>query len=193
MLSGATVHLRPIVPADADALFAVFRDHEVMRYWSSPPMADREEAVRWIEEIEDSFRRRILFQWAIAAGTGGPLLGTCTLHRWETTHRRAEIGFALGRQHWGQGRMREALTVLIEFCFHDLRLHRLEADTDPRNERSLGLLARLGFRREGLLRERYHVLGEAQDSVLLGLLAREWKPFPPSGERGPAPGSPGPV
>ncbi|HEX2165116.1 MAG TPA: GNAT family protein, partial [Thermoanaerobaculia bacterium] len=61
------------------------------------------------------------------------------------------------------------------FAFGPLALHRLEADVDPRNERSLKALERLGFRREGLLRERYFVAGEIQDSVMLGLLAREWE------------------
>ena len=63
---------------------------------------------------------------------------------------------------------------MIAHAFDTLGLHRLEADTDPRNERCLKLLTRLGFREEGRLRERWHVGGEVQDSVLLGLLREEW-------------------
>ena len=70
--------------------------------------------------------------------------------------------------------MSEALTALLEFAFGVLGLERIEADADPRNERSLRLLERQGFRREGYLRERYHLEGEIQDAVFLGLLRREW-------------------
>jgi RimJ/RimL family protein N-acetyltransferase len=72
--------------------------------------------------------------------------------------------------------MTDAVTTLIRFAFDALGLHRLEADVDPRNERSLRLLARQGFRVEGHLRETYFVGGEVQDSVILGLLRREWRP-----------------
>jgi RimJ/RimL family protein N-acetyltransferase len=71
--------------------------------------------------------------------------------------------------------MRMALRTLIGHAFGTLGLRRLEADVDPRNERSLHALEALGFRREGLLRERWLVEGEIQDSVLLGLLRSEWQ------------------
>jgi len=92
----------------------------------------------------------------------------------QADHERAEIGFAVARSQWGRGLASEAVAELIAFAFERLQLHRLEADTEPRNERSLRLLERLGFRREGHLRERYYVDGERQDTVLLGLLRTEW-------------------
>ena len=71
--------------------------------------------------------------------------------------------------------MGEALAALIDHAFGVLKLRRLEADVDPNNAGSLRILDRMGFRREGLLRERWNVAGEIQDSVVLGLLAREWR------------------
>ena len=94
-----------------------------------------------------------------------------------TTHQRAEIGFALRQTHWSKGLGTEAVGAVIEFAFETLNLHRLEADADPRNERSLRLLERFGFEREGCLRERYYVNGERQDAVILGLLRSNWKPL----------------
>jgi RimJ/RimL family protein N-acetyltransferase len=70
--------------------------------------------------------------------------------------------------------MKEGLNQAIALSFGPLGLRRLEADVDPRNEASLRLLESLGFRREGLMRERWNTGGELQDGVLLGLLAREW-------------------
>jgi RimJ/RimL family protein N-acetyltransferase len=64
--------------------------------------------------------------------------------------------------------------ALLDHAFGALCLHRIEADVDPRNTPSLRTLERLGFVREGYLRQRWAVGGERQDSVLLGLLASDW-------------------
>jgi RimJ/RimL family protein N-acetyltransferase len=96
----------------------------------------------------------------------------------DAANRRAEVGFGLCSEFWRQGYMREALAALVRFAFGTLGLRRLEADVDPRNENSLRLLDRLGFRREGLLRERWNVGDEIQDSAFLGLLAGEWRDEP---------------
>ena len=70
--------------------------------------------------------------------------------------------------------MGEALAALLDHAFGEMGLHRVEADTDVANHRSLALLERLGFRREGVLRERWLVEGSHSDSHFLGLLDREW-------------------
>src|SRR5262249_6902012 len=121
------------------------------------------------------FERRTLFQWGVARRADDVVLGTCTLFRLDQDHRRAEAGLPLGRPYWGTGIMPELSTALIQFPFGALDWHRLEADVDPRNLRSIGCVERLGFRREGYLRERYHVAGEVQDAVLFGLLRSEWR------------------
>ena len=166
--------LRHLRPADAADVFAVFSDPEVMRYWDHGPMAAPEEASAYISGIDDHFRRRELFQWGSTDRRTDRVVGTCTLWRVSTPHQRGEIGFALGQAHWGHGFGRETVTALIDFAFDTLQLHRLEADVDPRNERSLRLLEGLGFRRDGYLRERYLVGSHRQDSVLLGLLRPDW-------------------
>jgi hypothetical protein len=64
--------------------------------------------------------------------------------------------------------------VLVRFAFGPLDLRRLEADVDPRNTPSLRLVEKLGFVREGYMRERWELQGEIQDGVFFGLLRREW-------------------
>ena len=173
-LTAARVALRSLTEDDVPDLFGVFSDAEVMRYWDSPPLKSVADASALFREIREGFETRRLFQWGISDLPSDRVIGTCTIWRVDRAHRRAEIGFALGRPHWGKGLAAEALGVLVAFAFQELDLHRLEADVDPRNDRSLGLLERHGFKREGLLRERYHVDGEIQDAVVLGLLRWEW-------------------
>jgi RimJ/RimL family protein N-acetyltransferase len=166
--------LRPLEDRDVDALLRIFGDRRVTRYWSSPPLADRPAAAELLASIRRGRDAGDVLQWGLARREDDRVLGTVTLARIDRTNRRAELGFALGHTHWGAGWMAEALPAIVEHAFGGLRLHRLEADVDPRNAASLRRLERLGFVREGHLRERWHVQGEIQDSVLLGLLAADW-------------------
>ena len=168
--------LRPIGPEDARDLLAIFGDPRVMRYWSSPAFEGLEDARRLIEEIAWGLEDCDLLECGVTVRGRDRVVGTCTLHRIDREHKRAEIGYSLAREAWGRGLMTEALSALIRHAFRDLDLHRLEADVDPRNDPSIRLLERLGFRREGLLRERYRVNGEVQDSLMFGLLRREAPP-----------------
>ena len=145
-----------------------------MRYWSTLPLPDKDAAAKLIDEIMRDVDRGTLFKWGIALNTNDAVIGTTTLFNLDLDNGRAEIGYALARDFWGQGYMSEALQALLEYSFELLRLRRLEADVDPRNDASIRTLERLGFKREGFLRERWHVGGEIQDALFYGLLKREW-------------------
>ena len=174
-LVGTRLRLRMLTRADAQGILSVFGDPEVIRYWSSSQLKDLDEAGELIDRIHGLFERCELFQWGIHSRELGQIVGTCTLQHVDTTHKRAEVGIALGSPSWGHGLGPEALGLLIDFVFDELELHRLEADVDPNNARSIAMFERLGFQREGYLRERWHLLGEIQDSVLFGLLKHEWR------------------
>jgi [ribosomal protein S5]-alanine N-acetyltransferase len=145
-----------------------------MRYWSSTPHADEERTRESLAAIIAEVDRGEVLQWAIERRTDGRVLGSITLML-EEGQPRAEIGYILGREHWGQGYAREAQCRAIDYAFDDLGLHRLEADTHPDNAGSTRSLERLGFQREGRLRERWLVGGRYGDSVLWGLLAEDWR------------------
>ena len=166
--------LRPLTESDVAEVFAVFSDPVVVRYWDGPLMTTQQDAMQYIDQIHHGFRRRDFFQWGIAGATG-TVIGTCTLAHVSAMHQRCEIGFALRQTQWGKGFGSEAAGAVIDFAFETLRMHRIEADVDPRNDRSLRLLEKFGFEREGHLRERYFLHGERQDAVLMGLLRRNWK------------------
>ena len=174
-ITTARLTLRWLAHDDVDALFRIFADPEVMRYWSTPPLPDREAAVELLNEIHEHFKGQVMLKWGVAQQADNRVIGTTTLYNIDFANRRAEIGYALSREHWGQGYMHEALQGLLTYCFETLDLRRLEADVDPRNKPSIQTLERLGFRREGYLRERWEVGGEIQDALFYGLLRPEWK------------------
>ncbi len=169
-----SIRLRCISEADTDAFYSIYSNPEVMRYWSTPPLADRPAAVNLMAKIQEDLKRRVILKWGIALRTDNQLIGSLTLFNLDFNHRRAEIGYALGREHWGQGYMNEALQALLAYAFETLDLHRIEADIDPRNIASIKTVERLGFKREGYLRERWQINGEIQDAFFYGLLRHEW-------------------
>ncbi|MGH9929395.1 MAG: GNAT family N-acetyltransferase [Pyrinomonadaceae bacterium] len=174
-INTSRLSLRRISAEDVDDFYAVYSNPEVMRYWSTPPLANREAASKLISEIQEGFKRRELLKWGIALRTGDKLIGSVTLFHPDFTHRRAEIGYALGRAYWGVGYMQETLKAVLNYAFEVLNLHRIEADVDPRNGASVRTLERLGFQREGYLRERWQVNGEIQDAFFFGLLRPDWE------------------
>lgn len=169
------LHLRWMEPADLDDLYGVFSDPDVTRYWSHLPWTTPDEASIYLEAIHQGFQQGNLFQWGIALRGDDRIIGSTTLYEIDLAQGRAELGFALARDHWGRRYAHEALTVLMTHAFEALGLRRIEADVDPRNLPSLRTLEALGFRREGYLRQRWQVGGELQDSVLMGLLASDWR------------------
>jgi [ribosomal protein S5]-alanine N-acetyltransferase len=169
------MRLRWLTERDVDALFAIFSDAAMMRYWSTVAMKDRAEAEQYLARIHCGFADKSLFQWGIERREDGEMLGTCTIFSIHHESMRAELGYCLRSPFWRRGYMGEALAALIDYAFATLKLRRLEADVDPGNAGSVRLLERMGFTREGLLRERWNVGGQIGDSAFFGLLAREWR------------------
>lgn len=173
-IESSRIRLRHIEKNDIDSLFEIFSETEVMRYWSSPPFINRSEAENYLADINANFQSKTLFQWGISLITDDKIIGTATLFQLDSKNRRAEIGYALNRIFWKKGLVNEALNALLYFAFTELNLHRVEADVDPRNAASIRVLERLGFQREGFLRERWIVNGEICDTLFYGLLKSEW-------------------
>ena len=169
------VVLRWISEDDIDSLYEIFSSPQVMRYWSSAPLSDREAAADLQREIAEGNESETMLKWGLALRDSDTVIGTTTLFNLSLDNGRAELGYAMAHAHWGKGYMNEALTALVSHAFEVMELRRLEADVDPRNAASIRTLERLGFQREGFLRERWHVNGEIQDAFFYGLLRREWR------------------
>jgi ribosomal-protein-alanine N-acetyltransferase len=166
--------LRPLVSTDAQALFEVFSDDKVMRYWSGAAWSSIERAHDKIAQYNKSLAENESIGLGIINTQTNLVIGTCSLFQLDEQCRRAEIGYGMASTSWGKGYMREALTYLINFGFDVLDLNRIEADIDPRNDPSLRSVERLGFIKEGHLRERWIVESEISDSCIYGLLRRDW-------------------
>lgn len=149
-------------------------DPHVMRYSNSPPWTIIDQAHELIEQSVNWMSSGKHICLGIGRKDTDGVIGTCTLFDLNRSSRRAEVGFVLGSSAWGQGYMTEALVAVLNYGFRELDLNRVEADTDPRNAASTKTLERIGFIREGLLRQRWIIDGRTSDTALYGLLRSEW-------------------
>ena len=166
--------LRPYRPEDTSAVFGMFSDAAVMRYWSTLPWTDTAQAVDAVKRDIDAHAAGLYLRLAIERKDNHAFLGQCILFNFADSSWRAEIGYSLASSAWGRGYMHEALKKLVRYGFMSLNLNRIEADIDPRNTASAKSLERLGFVREGLMRERWIVGEEVSDTAFFGLLRTDW-------------------
>lgn len=157
------------MPDDAEALHPVFADPLVMQWWSRGPHSSIEET-REVVAV-NAAQESGYACWAVTVDGG-------TADGWVTLKDRrpgvSEIGYLIGRSLWGQGYGREAVACVLDHCFARSGQRRIYADVDPDNAASIRLLERLGFVREGHLREEWETHIGVRDTILYGLLAREW-------------------
>jgi len=174
--------LRKAVPSDRTGLFALYADEEVMRYMPLDPFESVEEAddeMSWHARI---FREQTGIRWMIEERATGAFVGTCGFLGIERQHSRMEIGYDLARQHWGKGLMPEAVRAVLDFGFGPLAANKIEARVDPDNAASIRLMDKLGFVREGLLRQHEFEKGRYVDLAAYALLKSDFDSLPrPSG------------
>ena len=175
-LRTARLLLRPVTSADADVLFAMHSSAVVLRYWDAPPWSDRTRAERFITASQQMADDGTGVRLAIERVSDQAFIGWCSLTRWNPGHRSAALGYCLDDAAWGHGYATEGARALLQWGFDELDLNRVQAETDTRNTASARVLEKLGFVREGTLREDCVVNGEVSDSWVYGLLRRDRHP-----------------
>ena len=169
------LRLRPFEDADAGDLFALHRDPHVLRYWDAPPWTDPARAERFLAICRQLAEEGTGARVAVNRLSDGHFLGWCSLTRWNPDFRSASLGYCYLEAAWGHGYATEAAGAVLGWAFDTLDLNRVQAETDTRNLGSARVLDKLGFQREGTLREDCVVNGEVSDSWVYGLLRREWR------------------
>lgn len=166
--------LRPLHPTDAADVLTFRGDSEVQKF-DDPPLLTVEEVAAEIEERIREAAEQKCRPFGIVLKETGRVIGSVSVWNWDSYHRHAEVGYGIARKYWGQGLGQEAVRAAALYGFQEMNLMHLYARTSSANERSLRMLERLGFVREGTLRQ--HILeddGQYYDSVVFGLLREDW-------------------
>jgi ribosomal-protein-alanine N-acetyltransferase len=145
------------------------RQAEVMAFWDIPEIDDPDVVRVIVESQVASMAAGKAVYWAIRLLADDGFIGICDLSEIDRWHHRAETGFMLGRDSWGQGYAMEAMRAVMAFAATS-GIRRLLARTHLGNRRSDALLEKLGFKEEGLLRGHILRAGERRDCRLFGML-----------------------
>jgi RimJ/RimL family protein N-acetyltransferase len=177
-LQTARLRLRAFQDADADDLFALHSNAYVLRYWDAPPWTEPARAEKFLTTCRQMAQEGTGVRVAVDRLSDGAFLGWCTLNSWNPDFRSASLGYCYHEAAWGHGYATEAARALLRWAYDTLDLNRVQAEVDTRNIGSARVLEKLGFVREGTLREDCIVNGDVSDSWVYGLLRREWQPSP---------------
>lgn len=176
-LSTARLILREIQPSDLAAFHRFESDPSVVRWLLHEPRTE-EQSRAYVERAiaEASESPRVTYELALTRREASEeLLGRVALYLSKPELGEAAIWYVLHPSAQGHGFATEAMRAMVRFGFETLKLHRIWADIDPRNEASRRVVAKLGFRQEAHHLEDQFIKGEWCDTEIHAMLAHEWK------------------
>jgi len=167
------LRFRKIYVSDAKEIFLIRSNDNVMRFMDVPRHHSISDSEKLIETAEESYKNETGMNWAIIEKHSQSFIGYIGFIRIFSEHCRAEIGYVLKPEYWGKGYMFETINRLVRFGFEEMKLHSIEANVNPLNERSKKVLERVGFKKEAHFRENYLFNGEFLDSIIYSLLEKD--------------------
>lgn len=162
--------LREINLSDAPNMYSYFSRDEVTKFYDLESFTSEKQAENLIHKFHQRYSEKKQIRWAITLNDNNQLIGTCGFHAIEAEHYKAEIGYELHPNYWGQGIMTEVIGAVIRYGFSNMKLNRIEAFYDPRNISSGRVLEKNGFVFEGVLKKRYFEKGEFVDAAISAIL-----------------------
>ena len=173
VLTGSQVVLRELRASDAASLFTLLTTEEVARFISPPPTSvdGFERFIAW------TLRQRASGSYvcfAVTVAGSDTAVGIFQVRQLDPGFGMAEWGFALGSAFWGTGAFQDGATLLLDFAFGTLGVHRLEARATVENGRGHGALLKMGAVPEGRLRKSFLRHGQFHDQILYALLDQDW-------------------
>jgi RimJ/RimL family protein N-acetyltransferase len=171
--------LRRFGRRDSDRLAAAVRSSlpELQRWlpWAHPGY-DRDEAVGYVRESSLSWREGRAFDFAIRSRTDSSShLGNISIWQVSRMGRSGEIGYWVRTDQAGQGIATEVTRALVTVGFENLGFHKINLRIAVGNRASERVAEKLGFAREGILREELLIQGRWVDHTMYSLLEHEWR------------------
>lgn len=162
--------LRPVTLADAADMYAYAKDEETTRF-----VFDKHNNLEETRaSIATYFMAQPLGKYAIEYKENQRMIGTIDL-RVDSPSGRAELGYALNSNYWGQGIMPEAACTLLKLGFEQLHLVRIFAIHDLRNLKSGRVMEKIGMKKESTVQDSRILKGEVVDIVTYSLSRKEWE------------------
>jgi RimJ/RimL family protein N-acetyltransferase len=170
---GKKVHLRPLEREDAPTIVPWFNDPDVLRTIDRYKPMTLPEEEGFIMSVAGGEHDLVL---GIAPAGEDRLVGVTGLHKIQSKNRTAVFGITIGdKREWGKCYGTEATWLMAKHAFETLNLNRLMLHVREHNERGIRAYERVGYKREGVLRQDTFVEGRYVNTIVMGLLREEWK------------------
>ncbi|MCY7760570.1 GNAT family N-acetyltransferase [Bacillus spizizenii] len=175
MLKGNTIYVRPLEVKDAEEHLRLQSENQDFFEQFSMIRADDYYTIegqrKRIREYQQRLEKDEEYHFGIFAASDDTLIGTVSLFQViRGALQTAFIGYFLDKAHNGKGLMTEAVKLIVDFAFHELKLHRIEAGVMPRNLGSMRVLEKAGFHKEGIARKNVKINGVWEDHQVLAIL-----------------------
>lgn len=146
------LRLRQIRDTDIDAVYKGLSDPNVIRYYgiSFTTLEDTRQQMKWYADLEHTNKGK---WWAVCKKNTKKFIGAGGLNDWDPKNKKAEIGFWLLPEYWGQGYMKEGVEAICDKGFSMTDVNRIEAYVEGDNTNCIVALSRLAFQKEGVLRQ----------------------------------------
>jgi RimJ/RimL family protein N-acetyltransferase len=172
VLNSGRLILRNLEPSDDPALFEQRSNKKAMEYLDRPMAQSIDDARALREKMTAGTLGNESITWAIALKEDpSAMIGTIGFWRIDPQNFRAELGYMMHPGFQRKGLMQEALEQVLHYGFHTMKLHSVEANINPANAASAGILERNHFVKEAHFRENYFFDGRFLDSVIYSLLS----------------------
>jgi len=139
--------LRQPATDDQGDIFALRSDPEVNKYLGRQPSKTIEDAINFINKINDTFEKNSSIYWIITRSNTKEFVGTICLYNFSKENNSCEIGYELMPKFQGQGIMKEATEKIIEYAFQTMQLQKIVAVTHKDNQNSSKLLEKFDFKK----------------------------------------------
>jgi ribosomal-protein-alanine N-acetyltransferase len=172
---GQRVHLRPPRAGDARVFLAAVRASRALHGpWTKPP-STRARYDAWLARFATRGEFPANAGYLLFRNDDLELLGVFNFSEIvRGAFESAYLGYMGFLPYAGQGYMTEGMALALDVAFRKLRLHRVEANIQPSNARSLALAQRIGFTREGFSRRYVKIAGRWRDHERYAMLAEDW-------------------
>ena len=173
-LESENLLLRQITNDDVNEVLALRSNPETMQYIPRPLISTQEEALGHIKMIQDKIETNEGINWAITQKGNPKLLGIIGHYRIKWEHYRSEIGYMLLPEYQGKGIITEAVQLIIDYGFNEMKMHSLEAIIAPENMGSAKVLEKNNFVKEAHFKENEFYEGRFLDTVIYSLLKSDY-------------------
>jgi ribosomal-protein-alanine N-acetyltransferase len=165
--------LRHIKEDDITGIYRFYSGNDALNYIARDLFTEKEQAVEKINLFQKNYEEKKAIWWTFTQKPEDEFIGFGGLFDISKESSKAEIGYGLLPEYWGQGIMSEVVEKLIDFGFNELKLHKIYGRITPGHDASIRVLEKFGFQKEGVLKDDEFAQNKYFDTAIYSLINKK--------------------